>query len=251
MLEALAGSGMRVGCAGWAIAKEHSRHFPTEGTHLTRYAALFPAVEINSSFYRLHGENTYRRWAASVPGPFRFSVKIPREITHQQRLKPSRLLEEFLSGPAALGEKFGPLLVQLPAAFALDPGPAGAFFAALRKQFKGSVVCEPRHSSWFSAEAQTLLEEFEVGPGCGRPRPGARSGRARRLARRHLLPTARLARDVSLSVHGSLSHAARGPAETGTCAGVRLVHLRQHGSWRGHSQRHLGVAKARCPGAAT
>src|SRR5579875_3870002 len=76
----------RIGCAGWSLPKEHSDRFPADGTHLVRYAARFPAVEINSSFYRPHRPATYARWAASVPADFRFSVKVPKAATHERRL---------------------------------------------------------------------------------------------------------------------------------------------------------------------
>jgi uncharacterized protein YecE (DUF72 family) len=160
-----------VGCAGWSIPKEHGERFPAEGTHLVRYAARFPAVEINSSFYRLHREDTYRRWAGSVPASFRFSVKVPREITHRGRLLPVDRLGPFLAGPAALGDRLGPLLVQLPPRLAFDPGVARTFFEALRGRFDGGVVCEPRHPSWFSAEAQALLEELAVARAAVDPAP--------------------------------------------------------------------------------
>lgn len=167
---------IRVGCAGWSIPKQHARLFPIPGTHLSRYAAVFPAVEIDSSFYRLHREDTYCRWADSVPASFRFSVKISREITHKQRLKAIPLLDEFLQGPLALGEKLGPLLVQLPASFAFDSDSAAVFFRALRARFHGSVVCEPRHPSWFSHQAHTLLEKLEVGRAAVDPAPVLAAG---------------------------------------------------------------------------
>ena len=76
----------RVGCAGWALPKEHAGRFPGGGTHLARYAGRLPAVEINSSFYRPHRPATYARWAASVPEDFRFAVKVPKDATHARRL---------------------------------------------------------------------------------------------------------------------------------------------------------------------
>ena len=72
----------RIGCAGWSIHKDAAAAFPVEGSHLERYARVFPAVEINSSFYRPHKPETYARWADSVPDGFRFAVKVPRAITH-------------------------------------------------------------------------------------------------------------------------------------------------------------------------
>ena len=71
--------------------------FPASGTHLQRYGARFNAVETNSPFYRPHQSATYARWAASVRKHFRYSVKLPRAISHQQRLAScTGLLADFL-----------------------------------------------------------------------------------------------------------------------------------------------------------
>ncbi len=154
---------IRVGCAGWSILKEHVGQFPGQGTHLERYAARFPAVEINSSFYRPHRPATYARWAASVPAHFRFAVKVPRDITHRCRLaNVTDLLERFHAECSALGDKLGPLLVQLPPSLAYDAAIAASFFAAVRERFGGAVVCEPRHPSWFVPAVEDCLKEFRV-----------------------------------------------------------------------------------------
>ena len=106
---------IHVGCAGWSIPRQYAEHFPEWGTHLERYAQRFPAVEINSSFYRPHRPATYARWAASVPASFQFAVKVPREISHMRRLRDvADPLERFLSEVEALGTALGPVLVQLP-----------------------------------------------------------------------------------------------------------------------------------------
>jgi uncharacterized protein YecE (DUF72 family) len=60
--------------------------FPPASCLLQRHAAVLPAVEINSSLYRPHRAETYARWAAVVPGQFRFAVKLPRSLTHESRL---------------------------------------------------------------------------------------------------------------------------------------------------------------------
>jgi len=173
-----------VGCAGWSIAKEHASLFPPEGSHLERYAARLPAVEINSSFYRPHRPATYARWSASVPDDFRFAVKVPREITHGRRLVGADdLLDRFLGEVGALGEKLGPLLVQLPPRLPFAADVAGAFFAAVRERFAGAVVCEPRHASWFTPAANRLLEDARVARVAADPavvpaasEPGGRGG---------------------------------------------------------------------------
>ncbi|NOX60422.1 MAG: DUF72 domain-containing protein [Chloroflexi bacterium] len=130
---------IHIGCAGWSIPKAQAELFPTKETHLQRYAARFPAVEINSSFYRLHRPQTYARWAASTPAHFRFAVKMPCAITHYGRLKDASGLAEFLAGPRELKEKLGPLLVQLPPSLAFERDVAEEFFAVLREQFEGHV----------------------------------------------------------------------------------------------------------------
>jgi len=153
----------RVGTAGWSLPRAEQPHFPAEGTHLERYAARLNAVEINSSFYRPHRPSTYARWAASVPAAFRFAVKVPRAITHERRLADAEpLLDAFLAEVAALGDRLGPLLVQLPPSLRFDAPVAAAFLAALRERHAGAVAIEPRHASWFTEEAAALLAERRV-----------------------------------------------------------------------------------------
>ncbi len=163
---------IRVGCAGWSVPKEDAARFPEAGSHLERYAGRFPAVEINSSFYRPHRPATYARWAASVPPGFRFAVKVPREITHGCRLAdPAEPLDRFLAECGALGEALGPLLVQLPPSLTFDAAVAVPFFAALRERFGGEVVCEPRHPSWFRPEAEQALVQNQVARVAADPAP--------------------------------------------------------------------------------
>jgi uncharacterized protein YecE (DUF72 family) len=151
-------SSLYIGCAGWAVPKQYAAHFPVEGSHLERYAAVFRAVEINSSFYRPHQTKTYARWGESVPDDFRFAVKVPRAITHNNRLVNSEAaLDDFLGECAGLGEKLGPLLVQLPPSLKYHAETVPDFFRALRERFAGNVVCEPRHITWFNPEAEEML----------------------------------------------------------------------------------------------
>lgn len=153
-----------IGCAGWALPAAEQRRFPEQGSHLERYAARLPAVEINSSFYRPHRASTYARWAASVPLAFRFSVKVPKAITHDQRLIDCEaLLDDFLAGVTSLRDRLGCLLVQLPPSLALDRPAAEAFFAALRRRHPGPAVVEPRHRTWFTDEADAMLRGFQLG----------------------------------------------------------------------------------------
>ena len=137
--------------------------FPAEGSHLARYAARFPVVEINSSFHRPHRPSTYARWAAETPPHFRFSAKLPRTITHTRRLIDADApLDAFLAESAGLGEKLAVLLVQLPPSLVFDAAVAARFFAGLATRTAASVVCEPRHATWFGEQAEALLAEAGV-----------------------------------------------------------------------------------------
>jgi uncharacterized protein YecE (DUF72 family) len=154
---------IRIGTAGWSIPKPHAAAFPAGGTHLQRYARRFSAVEINSSFYRPHKPATYARWADSVPPDFRFAVKVPREITHTRKLVAvAEPLDRFLDEVRALGDRLGPVLVQLPPSLDFDEAIAGRFFDAFRARFDGSIACEPRHGSWFSDRAEALLLDHRI-----------------------------------------------------------------------------------------
>lgn len=152
-----------VGCAGWNIPRDERARFPEEGSHLERYAARFTAVEINSSFYRPHRRTTYARWAGSVPEGFRFSVKMPKAITHEQKLRGvESLLDPFLEECTGLGAKLGCLLVQLAPSFVFDLEVVGEFFEMLRERTDVTVACEPRHRSWSAVGADDLLTTLRI-----------------------------------------------------------------------------------------
>jgi uncharacterized protein YecE (DUF72 family) len=145
---------------------------------------VLPCAEINSSFHRPHKPAVYAKWAASTPDDFRFSVKVPRTITHDLKLRRSRQpLARFLDESAGLGDKRGPLLVQLPPSLAFESRVAGRFFELLRSRYQGRVVCEPRHPTWFAPPAEKLLVQHQIArvgadpaPAAGAERPGGWPG---------------------------------------------------------------------------
>ena len=154
---------MLTGCAGWCIPRDNAASFPEEGSHLERYAAVFSAVEINSSFYRSHRASTYEKWAGCVPEDFRYSVKLPRTITHDAKLVDiDAPLHQFAGEVDALGHKLGCVLVQLPPKLAFAPDLAAPFLDQLYVTFKCMVALEARNASWFTEEATALLREREV-----------------------------------------------------------------------------------------
>ncbi|MBH1659502.1 DUF72 domain-containing protein [Stenotrophomonas maltophilia] len=154
---------VRIGCAGWSLSRAAQGAFAQGNNVLQRYATRLPMVEINSSFYRPHLPSTYARWAASVPDHFRFAVKMPRSISHEHRLRDAMPpLQRFLDGVLALGDRLGPLLLQLPPSLAYDPATAEGFLQGLRARTEVDVACEPRHPSWFTTEVDALLSKHRV-----------------------------------------------------------------------------------------
>ncbi|WP_406857751.1 DUF72 domain-containing protein [Alsobacter sp. KACC 23698] len=174
-----------VGTAGWSIPSIHAEAFPADGSHLERYAAVFPAAEINTSFYRPHRRSTYEQWSASTPPSFRFSVKAPKSVTHSDWSDIEPDLDAFFAETAGLGDKLGPILIQLPPKRVFAAIEAGAFLSAFRDRTGGDIVLEPRHASWFGPEADDLLQARRVARvaadpprASGADRPGGWSGLA-------------------------------------------------------------------------
>lgn len=172
-----------IGIAGWALPRADADLFPPAGfgSNLARYAALFDAVEINSSFYRPHKPETYARWADSVPPGFRFAVKLPKSITHEKRLQDIGAdLDRFAAETGALREKLGWILVQTPPSLRFDPAAASALFAGLSERLGSGkrvlLACEARHGTWFGDEATSMLRKMGVtrvvaDPPAGEPGP--------------------------------------------------------------------------------
>ncbi len=165
---------------------------PGHGSHLERYAAAMTGAEINSSFHRPHRRSTYERWAASTPEGFRFSVKLPKDISHTRKLiGTEEKLDAFVQEISGLGAKLAVVLLQCPPKLEFDPAVASTFFMALRLRLDPGIeiAMEPRHASWFTEQADTCLTDHRVARVAADPvlvpdgeRPGGWTGlRYRRL----------------------------------------------------------------------
>lgn len=151
------------GCAGWSIPRDSAPAFSESGSHLERYASVFRAVEINSSFHRPHRQALYAKWAGCVPHDFQFSVKLPRTITHDAKLVGiDELLAQFAYEVQGLGGKLGCVLVQLPPKLELNEPVAADFFDRLGGALGCMIACEARNPSWFTGAATDLLTKRGV-----------------------------------------------------------------------------------------
>lgn len=90
------------GSSGWSYPSWRPGFYPADARpedFLGLYAARLPAVELNSTGYRLPAEEQFRRWAESVPAGFRFAVKMPAQAL--------RRLDAFQERVLALGSTLG------------------------------------------------------------------------------------------------------------------------------------------------
>jgi uncharacterized protein YecE (DUF72 family) len=155
---------LRVGTALWAHRGWVGTFYPAgtrPGEELSEYVTWCTAVEGNTTFYALPPAETVARWAAMAPAEFRFLFKVPRSITHEQRLRGTDAeLLAFLRVLAPLGERLGPVSIQLPPSF--GPGDLGVLAAFLRhapQQVRWSV--EVRHPDFFDgSRAEAALERL-------------------------------------------------------------------------------------------
>ena len=152
-----------IGTAGWSISSRYASEFPGAGSHLQRYSSTLTSTEINSSFYRSHRRETYVRWAQSVPAQFTFAVKAPKALTHLNGLAANEAaLKRFATEIGGLGRKLRVVLVQMPPSLRFERSDATVFFEQLRVALNVQVVCEPRHPTWSSREAEALLTHFSI-----------------------------------------------------------------------------------------
>jgi uncharacterized protein YecE (DUF72 family) len=143
-----------VGTSGYNYPEWKGSFYPKElpaAKMLPYYAARFPTVEINYTFYRMPNEKLVSGWAAQTPSPYKLTLKAPRRITHDSRLKNTGdLVEGFCRVAGTLGDKLGALLFQLPPQFKKDLPILDAFLGDLPPRV--CAAFEFRHPSWFDEE---------------------------------------------------------------------------------------------------
>ncbi|MGH3145451.1 MAG: DUF72 domain-containing protein, partial [Rubrobacter sp.] len=110
-----------LGTSGWSYADWEGTVYPEglpSASRLAEYVKRYATVEIDSSFYGTPRRATVRRWREISPDGFLFAAKFPQEVTHEMRLVGcEREAENFVHTMADLGDRLGPLLVQLPPSF--------------------------------------------------------------------------------------------------------------------------------------
>lgn len=148
-----------IGTSGYNYPEWKGSFYPPDlaaAKMLPYYAARFPTVEINYTFYRMPSEKLLAGWVAQVPASFRFTLKAPRRITHDAKLqKCEQLTAQFCLVAGTLGNQLAALLFQLPPTLKKDLARLETFLDTLPR--KAPVAFEFRHPSWFDEEVFAVL----------------------------------------------------------------------------------------------
>jgi uncharacterized protein YecE (DUF72 family) len=160
---------IHVGCSGWSYEDWVGPFYPNSTKpkdFLRLYSSVFDCVEIDSSFYRIPNSFMISQWKKNTPEGFLFSPKFPKKITHELKLQNvSSTLSFFYKTLAGLGDKLGPMVLQMPPSFKYEKGMKDLTnFIQNEMQHNGSFrhAIEFRHASWFRDDVYKLLESNNV-----------------------------------------------------------------------------------------
>jgi uncharacterized protein YecE (DUF72 family) len=149
-----------IGTSGWQYKDWREVLYPAgvpARLWLEEYAARFATVELNNAFYRLPSRENFEAWRKRTPPDFLVAVKASRYLTHIKRLKdPEEPVHRLMSRATGLGDRLGPVLLQLPPTLRADP----ALLDDCLSRFPAGtrVAVEPRHDSWWTPSVREVLE---------------------------------------------------------------------------------------------
>jgi uncharacterized protein YecE (DUF72 family) len=153
-----------VGTSGWQYKDWRGLFYRpglAQNQWLRRYAEGFATVENNNAFYRLPTPELFERWRDMTPGGFVMAVKASRYLTHIKRLaEPEEPVERLMNSARGLGDRLGPILLQLPPTLKADTERLDRCLRAFPEDVR--VAVEPRHDSWWTDEVRALLQEHRA-----------------------------------------------------------------------------------------
>lgn len=155
---------VRIGTSGWSYDHWATVLYPAglpPARRLRRYVEEFDTVELNTSFYRWPTDSAFSAWRAQLPEGFVMAVKAHRGLSHYRRLKqPEPWFTRFERARRLLGDRAGPLLVQLHPAQGRDDDRLDSFLAGLPRDLV--VALELRHPSWDDPAVFELLRRHRA-----------------------------------------------------------------------------------------
>jgi uncharacterized protein YecE (DUF72 family) len=158
---------VRLGTQGWNYPAWIGPLYPSgtpRADMLGLYGRVFSTVEVDSTFYAIPPEPVVRAWREKVPADFKFALKVPQQVTHESRLVGVEdVLTKFLNRVEQLGDRLGPLLLQLPPDF-VPSEPARAVFAKFVRDLSGlhQWAVEFRDAGWITRETLSLLAQAGI-----------------------------------------------------------------------------------------
>ncbi len=176
------------GTSGWQYRHWRDEFYPRDVPQrrwLEYYAGQFATVENNGTFYRLPARDAFERWRERTPDGFVMAVKASRYLSHVRRLRdPAEPVHRMLGAFAGLGDRLGPVLLQLPPTMRADEELLDGALAQFPPTVR--VAVEPRHPSWWSDRVRAVLTArgaalcwADLPAPCPRPCPGRRRSRRR------------------------------------------------------------------------
>lgn len=153
---------LKIGCTGWSYQGWIGPFYPKtmkDSEYLKHYSSAFDITEVNSTFYRIPPQPMTKKWFADTPGNFIFTAKLPKIITHDNRLKPGPYLDQFLNSIKPLGSKMKVLVIQLPPSLSFEESKPQLEKMVNHFPTNYRYAVEGRHESWFSDESYRFLRE--------------------------------------------------------------------------------------------
>ncbi|TDU74277.1 DUF72 domain-containing protein [Streptomyces sp. KS 21] len=155
---------VRVGTSGWQYRDWAGVLYPPDRPQrlwLEVYAEHFATVESNNAFYKLPSAETFAQWRERTPRGFVMAVKASRYLTHIKRLHdPKEPVHRLMTHAAALGDRLGPILLQLPPTLRADPDALDGCLACFPAGTR--IAVEPRHESWWTADVRKVLTDHRA-----------------------------------------------------------------------------------------
>jgi uncharacterized protein YecE (DUF72 family) len=157
---------IKIGTCAWTYEDWRGVFYPEHlpaNARLEFYARHLPAVEVDSTFYHAPTPQAVAHWAEATPADFAFACKLPRDITHERKLRDCvEPLHAFLAALAPLGRKLWCVVAQLPPSFQprRDEGALRDFVRHLPAEVRFAI--EFRHADWHQPRIAHLLEEHRV-----------------------------------------------------------------------------------------
>ncbi len=155
----------RIGCSGFHYPEWKEIFYPAklpQRLWFNYYSKHFNTLELNFSFYQFPKLSSLQRWYDQSPEGFRFSLKVPRLITHYKKFaETEQLLTEFYGVlKEGLGGKLGAVLFQLPPQLHYSEERLQQIIKSTHPGYDN--VIEFRHSSWWKEEVYRQLSAKHI-----------------------------------------------------------------------------------------